>query len=68
MFAPIFRYFDVFDEFIDLAIFATTPKLRKWRAELAKRPSVQAAVGPDYAELLRAFLVRHDAHLLKLAA
>jgi glutathione S-transferase len=68
VFAPIFRYFDVFDEFSDLAIFATTPKLRKWRAELAKRPSVQTAVGPDYAELLRAFLVRYDAHLLKLAA
>lgn len=68
VFAPIFRYFDVFDELIDLAVFAQTPKLRKWRTELAKRPSVQAAVGPDYPELLRAFLVRHDAHLLKLAA
>jgi glutathione S-transferase len=68
VFAPIFRYFDVFDEFVDLAIFAPTPKLRKWRAELAKRPSVQAAAGPDYPELLRAFLLRYDAHLLKLAA
>ncbi len=68
VFAPIFRYFDVFDEFVDLAIFVKTPKLRKWRAELAKRPSVKAAVGSDYPELLRAFLVRHDAHLLKLAA
>jgi len=68
VFAPIFRYFDVFDEFIDLAVFAKTPKVRKWRAALAKRPSVQAAVGPDYPELLRAFLVRYDAHLLKLAA
>ena len=68
VFAPIFRYFDVFDEFFDLAIFAETPKVRSWRAVLAKRPSVQAAVGPDYPELLRAFLVRHDAHLLKLAA
>ena len=68
VFAPIFRYFDVFDEFIDLAVFAKTPKVRKWRGELAKRPSVKAAVGADYPELLRAFLVRHDAHLLKLAA
>jgi glutathione S-transferase len=68
VFAPIFRYFDVFDEFIDLAVFAKTPKVRKWRAELKKRPSVQAAVGSDYPELLRAFLVRYDAHLLKLAA
>ena len=68
VFAPIFRYFDVFDEYIDLAVFTKTPKVRKWRAELAKRPSVQTAVGPDYPELLRAFLVRHDAHLLKIAA
>ncbi|WP_291861254.1 glutathione S-transferase family protein [Bradyrhizobium sp.] len=68
VFAPIFRYFDVFDELIDLAVFVKTPKVLMWRAALAKRPSVQAAVGPDYPELLRAFLVRHDAHLLKLAA
>jgi glutathione S-transferase len=68
VFAPIFRYFDVFDAFIDLALFAETPKVRKWRAELAKRPSIQTAVGADYPELLRAFLVRHDAHLLKAAA
>src|SRR5882724_3279160 len=68
VFAPIFRYFDVFDQFIDLAVFTKTPNVRKWRTELAKRPSVQAAVGPDYPELLRAFLVRYDAHLLKLAA
>jgi glutathione S-transferase len=68
VFAPIFRYFDVFDEFIDLAVFAKTPKLLMWRTELAKRPSVQTAVGADYPELLRAFLVRHDAHLLKVAA
>lgn len=67
-FAPIFRYFDVFDELIDLDVFERTPKVRKWRAELARRPSVKAAVGRDYPELLRAFLVRHDAHLLKLAA
>jgi glutathione S-transferase len=68
VFAPIFRYFDVFDGLIDLSIFKATPKLRAWRTELAKRPSVGAAVGPDYPELLRAFLVRHDAHMLKLAA
>jgi len=68
VFAPIFRYFDVFDEFTDLAVFKDTPKLRKWRAELAKRPSVKAAVGADYPQLLCAFLARHNAHLLQLAA
>ena len=68
VFAPIFRYFDVFDELTDTGVFRETPKVRKWRAELARRPSVRAAAGPDYPDLLRAFLVRHDAHLLKLAA
>jgi glutathione S-transferase len=68
VFAPIFRYFDVFDQFIDLDVLKETPKARPWRAALAKRPSVRAAVGADYPERLRAFLVRHDAHLLKLAA
>lgn len=68
VFAPIFRYFDVFDRLTDLAVFADTPKVRAWRAALAQRPSVQSAVSPDYPNLLRAFLVRHDAHMLKLAA
>jgi glutathione S-transferase len=68
VFAPIFRYFDVFDELADLGIFKDTPKVRGWRAELARRPSVQAAVGADYPQLLRAFLKRYDAHLLKVAA
>jgi glutathione S-transferase len=68
VFAPIFRYFDVFDTLIDLSIFAETPKVRAWRAELAKRPSVRSAVGTDYPQLLHAFLVRHNAHMLKLAA
>lgn len=68
VFAPIFRYFDVFDELTELGIFSDLPKVRAWRAELAKRPSVRTAVGADYPKLLRAFLVRHDAHLLKLAA
>lgn len=68
VFAPIFRYFDVFDELTELGIFSDLPKVRAWRAELAKCPSVRTAVGADYPQLLRAFLVRHDAHLLKLAA
>ena len=68
VFAPVFRYFDVFDAYGDLGIFAATPKVRAWRDQLAQRPSVQTAVGADYPELLRAFLARHDAYLLKQAA
>ena len=68
VFGPVFRYFDTFDAIADLALFEAAPKLCAWRAVLAERPSVRGAVGADYPDLLRAFLVRHDAHLLKLAA
>ncbi|WP_316202043.1 MULTISPECIES: glutathione S-transferase family protein [unclassified Bradyrhizobium] len=68
VFAPIFRYFDVFDGYGDLGIFASTPKVRAWRDRLAQRPSVRTAVSADYPQLLRAFLARHDAYLLKQAA
>ena len=67
VFAPIFRYFDVFDEISDSRVFEATPRVRDWRAALAVRPSVRAAVVPAYAQHLRDFLRRHDAHLLTLA-
>ena len=68
VFAPIFRYFDVFDGYGDLGIFAATPKVRAWRDRLEPRPSVKTAVSAEYPQLLRAFLARHDAYLLKQAA
>jgi glutathione S-transferase len=68
VFGPVFRYFDTFDSISDLGIFATTAKVREWRTALATRPSVRDAVGPDYPELLHAFLVRHNAYILRAAA
>jgi len=68
VFAPVFRYFDVFDRIADLGVFAATPKVRAWRKGLAARPSVRNAVGDDYGKRLQAFLVQHNAHLIKLAA
>jgi glutathione S-transferase len=67
-FAPIFRYFEVFDAYGDLGIFNARPKVQAWRAALAHRPSVKSAVRADYPQLLRAFLARHNAYLLKRAA
>jgi glutathione S-transferase len=67
-FAPVFRYFDVFDPIVDFGIFAEIPKVRKWRAALSTRPSVRNAVVPDYAARLRAFLKSRDAHLHRVAA
>ncbi|WP_257168439.1 glutathione S-transferase family protein [Bradyrhizobium sp. SRS-191] len=68
VFAPVFRCFDVFDAYGDLGIFAATPKVRAWRDQLAQRPSVKTAVSAEYPQLLRAFLMRHDAYLLQQAA
>ena len=67
-FAPVFRYFDLFDTMHDFGIFADTPKVRAWRAALSARPSVRNAVTPDYAARLRAFLAQRDAYLHRLGA
>lgn len=66
-FAPAFRYFDVFDSIADLGIFTGLPKVTAWRAALSTRRSVIGAVRPDYPDLLRAFLRKHDPALLHLA-
>ncbi|MDQ6436689.1 glutathione S-transferase family protein [Mesorhizobium sp. LHD-90] len=68
VFAPIFRYFDVFEEIGMPTLFRDMPKITRWRAALAERPSVTQAVQSNYPERLRQFLVVHDAHLLRLAA
>ncbi|WP_018235158.1 glutathione S-transferase family protein [Ensifer sp. BR816] len=65
VFAPVFRYFDVFDTIAEQGIFDGLPRVANWRKALAARPSVKAAVGDDYAARLMAFLEKHDAALLK---
>jgi glutathione S-transferase len=64
-FAPVFRYFDVFDQLTELGVFATAPKVRAWRAALAQRPSVRGAVTADYPERLREFLQNRNAYLAR---
>lgn len=68
VFGPVFRYFDVFDQIKDFGILADKPKVQAWRKTLASRPSVIAAVDPDYNALLLAFLKKRDTHLGKLIA
>ncbi len=67
-FAPVFRYFDVFDALVDLGVFHTLPRVRAWRAALARRPSVEGAVTVDYPERLRGFLRAKGAWLLATSA
>ncbi|WP_429810820.1 glutathione S-transferase family protein [Ensifer sp. B1-9] len=65
VFAPIFRYFDLFDTLADHGIFNGLDRVRAWRRALSERPSVKAAVTADYGERLMAFLRDHDAYLLR---
>ena len=68
VFAPVFRYFEVFDAISDSRVFDGKPRLDAWRQALAARPSVRDAVVPEYPQHLMAFLQKHQAHLLTLAA
>lgn len=65
-FAPIFRYFDVFDAIADFGVFTDTPKVTKWRLALQARPSVQQAVVVDYPERLLTFLKNKKSHITSL--
>jgi glutathione S-transferase len=68
VFAPVFRYFDVFDGIADFRILAGKPKLERWRQSLAARPSIKAAVSGDYPALLREFIERRKSWLSGLQA
>ena len=66
VFAPVFRYFNVFDRFVDLGVFTGLAKVQAWRRALGARPSVQGAVAADYDARLEAFLRRQKSHLATL--
>jgi len=68
VFAPAFRYFDVFETYADFGLFTGRPRLAAWRRALADRASVMLAVTPDYPNRLNAFLEAHDWYLLRKAA
>jgi glutathione S-transferase len=61
VFAPFFRYFDIVDPTVSLPIFEGLPRVLAWRAALAARTSVVAAVAEDYAERFRQHLREHQA-------
>jgi glutathione S-transferase len=65
-FAPVFRYFDVFEERAGVGLRDGFPKLARWAQGLAARPSVRGAVAPDYAERLVDFARGKDSHLAGL--
>jgi glutathione S-transferase len=66
VFGPVFRYFDAFERIGDFGILEGLPKVTAWRRALAARPSVQAAVSPEYPALLWEFLRNRGSHLSRL--
>jgi glutathione S-transferase len=65
-FGPVFRYFDLFDRLLDHGILTNKPKLAAWRAALAARPSIRAAVAADYALRLERFVTSQNGYLAGL--
>ena len=63
VFAPIFRYFEVYDRIADFGTFSATPKVLAWRQALMRRPSVRDAVAADYPEKLLRFLKTRDSEM-----
>jgi glutathione S-transferase len=68
VFAPAFRQLDTLETKVQLDLLAGLPKCAAWRAALAARPSVQAAVPGDYADRFLGRLQRMGSHLLKQAS
>ena len=68
VFAPIFRYFDLFDTLGDSGIFNGLERVKRWRKALSERASVRNAVGEDYPQRLTEFLEKHNSILLRLPA
>ena len=68
VYAPIFRYFDVFDQIADFGVLSEMSKIKTWRAALAGRPSVMEAAVPDYHDRLLTFLRERPSFLSSMVA
>ena len=62
-YAPVFRYFDVFENLIQIELFDGLKKTNIWRKQLAARQSVKDAVSEDFAKELIEFVVRKQSYL-----
>lgn len=63
VYGPIFRYFDVFDQVGDFAVFAGLAHTQGWRTVLSQRASVKNAVTDDYNYRLLVFLKNRNSAL-----
>jgi glutathione S-transferase len=62
-FGPVFRYLDAFERLVELRLASDLESVAGWRRNLADRPSVRSAIGPDYMHHLEAFLRARQSHL-----
>ena len=65
VFAPVFRYFDVFEQIGEFGFFDGLSKVSNWRHSLASRPSVRTAVSDDYNTRLKEFLSSRNSALAR---
>ncbi len=63
VYGPVFKYFEVFDRVIKLAVFEGLPRIKIWYTALQQRSSIQLAVAPEYPELLLGFLKKRDTYI-----
>ncbi|NOU49803.1 glutathione S-transferase family protein [Pseudoalteromonas sp. JBTF-M23] len=66
VYAPIFRYFDVFETLTESHLFDRLPNINQWRAQLLARHSVMAAVKQNYAAELTDFICAKNSYLAQL--
>jgi len=62
-FAPVFRYFDVFEQYVEITCMQGLETLQQWRKNLAKRPSVKKAVSEDYHPALVEFVKKKNGYI-----
>jgi glutathione S-transferase len=67
-FAPIFRLLDTFDQVADFGLLHRLPATAAYRHSLAARPSVRAAVVPDYGRVFLSYLSERGSHMARLVA
>jgi glutathione S-transferase len=65
-FGPVFRYFEVINDYGHFGFFDGLPRVNAWRDALRNRPSVRGAIVEDYHERLHAFFLGLDSELGRL--
>lgn len=65
-FGPVFRYFEVIENYGNFGFFDGLAHVNGWREALRNRPSVRGAVVRDYHERLRTYFLGLDSELGRL--